>query len=107
VNIKTINQYKGFIMSDENENLGQARTPIPRKPRPKSIMTDEDLTPSDTEETVQEEVNVATEQEKVLESKSIEERLAAIEEQLEVTNKYMSAIDWKIWLYLKAENYIE
>ena len=42
-----------------------------------------------------------------LESKSVEERLAAIEEQLEVTNKYMSAIDWKIWLYLKAENYIE
>ena len=100
-------------MTDETENRGhafnqQARVPIPRKPKPKSVMNDEDLASDVKEETTQtEEVNIATKQEKVLESKSVEERLAAIEEQLEVTNKYLSAIDWKIWLYLKAENYIE
>lgn len=101
-------------MSDETEDRGhafnQARTPIPRKPKPKSIMTDEDLASSEVEEeTVQEEADVvAIKQEETVEgNKTIEERLKAIEEQLEVTNKYMSAIDWKIWLYLKAENYIE
>lgn len=95
-------------MTEENNNIGQARTPIPRKPRPKSVTTDEDLT---TEEEVihSAEVDVAVEKESVIEgnTKSIEERLTAIEEQLENTNKYLSAIDWKIWLYLKAENYIE
>jgi|TARA_R110001592_G_scaffold21582_1_gene86749 hypothetical protein len=100
-------------MTDETENRGhafnQARTPIPRKPKPKSIMTDENLISEEAEqETVQtEEVKDVAEQEEVLESSSIEKRLAAIEEQMEVTNKYLSAIDWKIWLYLKAENYIE
>lgn len=100
-------------MTDETENRGhafnQARTPIPRKPKPKSVMTDENLISEEAEqETVQtEEVKDVAEQEEVLESSSIEKRLAAIEEQMEVTNKYLSAIDWKIWLYLKAENYIE
>ncbi|MDB2315661.1 hypothetical protein N9V27_01660 [bacterium] len=100
-------------MTDETENRGhafnQARTPIPRKPKPKSIMTDENLISEEAEqETVQtEEIKDVAEQEEVLESSSIEKRLAAIEEQMEVTNKYLSAIDWKIWLYLKAENYIE
>ena len=72
-------------------------------------MTDENLISEEAEqETVQtEEVKDVAEQEEVLESSSIEKRLAAIEEQMEVTNKYLSAIDWKIWLYLKAENYIE
>ena len=100
-------------MTDETENRGhafnQARTPIPRKPKPKSVMTDENLISEEAEqETVQtEEIKDVAEQEEVLESSSIEKRLAAIEEQMEVTNKYLSAIDWKIWLYLKAENYIE
>ena len=100
-------------MTDETENRGhafnQARTPIPRKPKPKSVMTDENLISEEAQqETVQtEEVKDVAEQEEVLESSSIEKRLAAIEEQMEVTNKYLSAIDWKIWLYLKAENYIE
>jgi len=100
-------------MTDETEDRGhafnQARTPIPRKPKPKSIMTDENLiSEEDEQETVQtEEIKDVAEQEEVLESSSIEKRLAAIEEQMEVTNKYLSAIDWKIWLYLKAENYIE
>jgi hypothetical protein len=100
-------------MTDDTENRGhafnQARTPIPRKPKPKSIMTDENLiSEEDEQETVQtEEIKDVAEQEEVLESSSIEKRLAAIEEQMEVTNKYLSAIDWKIWLYLKAENYIE
>jgi hypothetical protein len=96
-------------MTDETQDRGQARTPIPRKPKPKSIMTDENLISEEAEqETVQtEEIKDVAEQEEVLESSSIEKRLAAIEEQMEVTNKYLSAIDWKIWLYLKAENYIE
>jgi|SaaInl74LU_5_DNA_1037368.scaffolds.fasta_scaffold01084_5 hypothetical protein len=99
-------------MTDETKDRGhafQARTPIPRKPKPKSIMTDENLiSEEDEQETVQtEEIKDVAEQEEVLESSSIEKRLAAIEEQMEVTNKYLSAIDWKIWLYLKSENYIE
>ena len=89
-------------MTDETENRGhafnQARTPIPRKPKPKSVMTDENLISEEAQqETVQtEEVKDVAEQEEVLESSSIEKRLAAIEEQMEVTNKYLSAIDWKI-----------
>jgi hypothetical protein len=34
-------------------------------------------------------------------------RLTAIENQLESTNQFLGAIDWKMWLYLKAENYID
>jgi len=105
-------------MTDKNgddfieSNVGNARTPIPRKPRPKSTTSDQDLTKSveapvtqmdATPEAVEDVATLSTS----TEDSSIEERLAAIEAQLEATNKYLGAIDWKMWLYLKAENYID
>ena len=38
---------------------------------------------------------------------STEEGIAALNDKMDQLIKFMQAIDWKMWVYLKANNYID
>jgi hypothetical protein len=91
----------------DGESKPAKRIPItkkPRKPRPKSRNSDNDLIASDA---IEQTDNSVVPPVSTVSNDEILTRLTAIENQLESTNQFLGAIDWKMWLYLKAENYID
>lgn len=69
-----------------NVNKPAARKPLPKKP---SVQTSDAVTEAPTAE------------------KSTDADIAALNAKMEDVLKFLQAIDWKMWVYLKANNYID
>jgi hypothetical protein len=94
----------------DGESKPAKRIPITKKPRPKSRNSDNDLIASDAieqDDNIEQTDNSVVPPVSTVSNDEILTRLTAIENQLESTNQFLGAIDWKMWLYLKAENYID
>lgn len=78
-------------MSDDIQ-VGNVSKPPARKPLPKKPTTS--ATPADASPVVAKET---------VDSDDI----AALNAKMDEVLKFMQAIDWKMWVYLKANNYID
>lgn len=69
-----------------NVNKPAARKPLPKKP---SAQTSDAVAETSTT------------------TKSTDADIAALNAKMEEVLKFLQAIDWKMWVYLKANNYID
>jgi hypothetical protein len=78
-------------MSDDIQ-VGNVNKPVARKPLPKK--------PTQTTESVATESAVPS-------KPASDADIAALNAKMEEVLKFLQAIDWKMWVYLKANNYID